>query len=132
MGDSTVTMEIRFRGVTVNPSRIYLTNHGGPGSASGFGGDVLLTATLRDEVVEPKAQLKTIRTELKPKNSPVCAPLNERDVAPDGCTSYAMVLEYSYACDEPIEVCVALVWLHIKCHRVIDHSACSCAERNAL
>jgi tripeptidyl-peptidase II len=94
--------QINFRGVKPTPNRLDIL----PGSMSG--GMVRLTSTVNDEMIDPKASLRSWRTPLRPTNAvitPLSSPddedADERDVFPaSGKTIYQLVLTYNFEQDE--------------------------------
>ena len=88
-GLAAVDLSVQFGGVSASTDEIRL-------SRSTPLQRVALTATLRDETIEPKGQLTHFSRHIKPSTS-VISPLDtSRDVLLDGSTIYRQVLTYEF------------------------------------
>lgn len=92
IGETKVSVSIKFRGVKPVPSSVHMV--------AGSGGSLVrLYSHLKDESVSPQAKLTKWRTPLRPKGTPVIAPLTDRDVMPKK-TVYELVLTYEFSRDD--------------------------------
>ncbi|GAB4139011.1 MAG: hypothetical protein Tsb009_07640 [Planctomycetaceae bacterium] len=89
LGESSVEMEIQFRGLT--PDRRTVALNAGDTSTR-----VELTATTDRESVSPKGSLTTHRTFYRPKSSVIRMLNSQRDRLPNGQSVFELVLTYEF------------------------------------
>jgi len=89
-GESSVEVEVYFRGVSPVPPVVSLT---GGQRVSGI---VRVWAHLGHADIAPSAKLDKWRQTVRPSNMGKITPLGGRDVMLDGSASYQMLLEYEF------------------------------------
>jgi tripeptidyl-peptidase II len=95
IGDTTVSVEVEFRGVRPVPNEICLS--------AGHGGTLVrLSSDLGDEPVSPSAKLNKWRTPLRPSSATGVVPvLSERDAYPLRQTRmHELILQYEFSQEE--------------------------------
>eukprot|EP00903_Cladosiphon_okamuranus_P011552 g10875.t1 len=104
IGPTSAEVTVTFRGVSPSPDSIKL--HGGSSHAQ-----VIVSAPLVMQELAPSASLNKWCTLVAPSKGTISA-LGERDVAPDGRQSFALLLEYSFKQPEVGEVTPRLAALN--------------------
>jgi len=94
IGTTKVDVSVEFRGVKPVPSSLHMV--------SGNGGSLVrLYSELKDEYVNPAAKLTKWRSPLRPKGTPIVAPLTDRDVFPPYKEKvYQLLLTYEFSQDD--------------------------------
>jgi tripeptidyl-peptidase-2 len=94
VGETTVEVQIEFRGFRPIPDVVHLT--------AGAGGEcVRVFSDLKDDSIAPSAKLTKWKTPLRPKEDGVISPLGDRDVFPSTDKRiYQLVLTYEFTQEE--------------------------------
>ncbi|XP_062522156.1 tripeptidyl-peptidase 2-like isoform X3 [Corticium candelabrum] len=103
LGDSEVTRTITVHGIMSNPSEI--TFHSSKAYTR-----VDVTASFRQEEIQPSGSLKTHIEPLRPVDSAIRC-MGEQDVLPSGCHVYQLILTYTFSKAKKGEVVPAASYL---------------------